>query len=212
MNARITTAGQVNPGRLFAFIEKSWLTLVLIVVCLGLLGSDSLSSLVAWQRTSPVGIQAWSAHFSHWSGGHLFWDLLMFGALAMALEAICRRLLVRLLLIAPPFITATVFLMENHAIYRGLSGLDCALYAALVVIAVRSKWIGSGPAILALGLFAGKCVFEILNGHPLFVSDLPQGITSVPWAHLSGAAVGGIIAWIHPWRCLETHGSVNNGK
>jgi len=203
MNARITTAGQVNPDRLFAFIKKSWLTLVLVVICLGLLGSDSLSSLVAWQRASPVGIQAWSAHFSHWSGGHLFWDLLMFGALAMALEATCRRLLVRLLLIAPPLITATVFLMENHAIYRGLSGLDCALYAALAVVAVQKKWLSPALAILAMGLFVGKCVFEILSGHPLFVSDLPQGITSVPWAHLSGAAVGGIIAWIHPWRCRK---------
>jgi hypothetical protein len=197
MNARITTAGRVNPGRLFAFIEKGWLTLVIVVSCFFLLGSESLSGLAAWQRTSPIGIQAWSAHFSHWSGGHLFWDLLMFGALALTLEATSRRLLVRLLLIAPPLITATVFLMENHAFYRGLSGLDCTLYAALAVVAVKNKWIGPATAILASGLFAGKCVFEIMSGQTLFVSDLPQGITGVPWAHLSGAAVGAIIAWIH---------------
>ncbi len=200
MNARITTAGQVNPDRLFAFVERIWLTLVIVVSCFFLLGSESLSSLAAWQRISPIGIQVWSAHFSHWSGGHLFWDLLMFGALAFALEATCRQLLVRLLLIAPPLITIAVFLLENHAIYRGLSGLDCSLYAALIVVAVQKKWIDPFTAILALGLFVGKSVFEILSGQTLFVSDLPQGITGVPWAHLSGAAVGVILAWTHSRR------------
>ena len=198
MNGRITTAGRVLPGRLYLDIKKYRLTLLAVAISLILFWLNAISGWAAWERSSPIGLQLWAAHFSHWSGGHLFWDLLTFTALAVMIEATDRRLLGKLLLIVPPAIIAAVWIMEDHDIYRGLSGMDCALYTALVVMAFRKRWIGQIFMTIALGLFVGKISFEIWTGQTLFVSDLPAGVTGVPWAHLSGALAGASVALLSP--------------
>jgi hypothetical protein len=186
----MTTAGQAIPGRLFPDLGPYRLTLLFAGVAAGLFFMEALSHMATWQRADPIGLQLWTGHLVHWSGGHLFWDLLTFTLLACFIEVTDRRLLIRTLLIAPPVILATVWLMEDHVVYRGLSGLDCALYTALVVLARKRQWIGPVATILAVGLFIGKIAYEVVTGTTLFVADLPNGISPVPWAHLSGAIIG----------------------
>lgn len=194
MNAHVTTAGQVIPGRLFKVGERYIVTLLIAVSCIILYLNQSLSNWAVWQRADPFGFQVWISHFSHWSGGHLFWDLLMFTCIGAIIEAVDRRLLIRILLISPVLIIGSTWLMENHLNYRGLSGLDCALYAALIVIAIQRTWISYPSGYLLIGLLLGKCAYEIFTGNTLFVSDLPGNVTAVPWAHLSGAVAGVLIA------------------
>jgi len=194
MNARITTAGQAIPGRLFRIMESHGMTLFIAVACVFFSLSGTISDWATWYRVHPLGIELWSSHFVHWSGGHLFWDLLMFTTMAACIEAVDRRLLTRILVVSPPLIIASTWIMENHAVYRGLSGLDCSLYAALVVVALKKSWVSRFMAILLLCLFVGKSIYEICTGGTIFVSDLPSGITGVPWAHLSGAVSGMVIA------------------
>jgi membrane associated rhomboid family serine protease len=206
MSVRMTTAGQAIPGRLFPDLRPHWLTLLVAGIAAVLFLLEPLSQWATWQRGMPLGLQLWTAHFVHWSGGHFFWDVVTFGVLASLIESADRRLLVRLLIITPPVILASVWLMENHVVYRGLSGLDCALYTALVVMAFRRNVIGPGMTVLGLGLFIGKIAFEILTGNTLFVADLPAGITAVPWAHLSGAITGLLLGFCSdriPFKSLD---------
>ncbi len=80
-------------------------------------------------------------------------------------------------------------------IYGGLSGLDCALYALLMVLLIKRE-IRSGSrvwvaffSLLYAGLIA-KIAYETVTGLTLFVSNAHSGMVPVPLAHLVGAAVG----------------------
>ena len=211
MSVRMTTAGQAIPGRLPPLLSSFWLTGLMVIVAMALFLVEPLAQWAAWHRSLPLGPQLWTSHLAHWSFQHLFWDLLTFAILAGVLEVAGRGLLIRVLLVAPPVILLCVWVFEDHLVYRGLSGIDCALYTALMIAALRKGWIGPWLAVIAIILFVGKIAFEIITGATVFVSDLPQGISGVPWAHLAGAATGltlGILPWVsRNFKKLDNNGS-----
>jgi hypothetical protein len=79
--------------------------------------------------------------------------------------------------------------------YRGLSGIDSALFAMLAAVMLREAfaerdWSRLGlVATISLG-FAAKVGFEIVSGATLFVDSSAAGMTPVPLAHVVGALVG----------------------
>jgi len=77
--------------------------------------------------------------------------------------------------------------------YRGLSGIDSALFVLLVAGVLKERLQDkSYPAMLVAGftllLLAGKILFEMVTGDTLFVSSTDAGFVPVPLAH----AIGGI--------------------
>jgi len=80
-------------------------------------------------------------------------------------------------------------------IYGGLSGLDCALYALLMVLLlkreIRSRsWIWVAFfSLLLVGLIA-KITYETVTGLTFFVSNTHLNMVPVPLAHLVGGVVG----------------------
>lgn len=189
-------AGQVNPGRLFRFMKDIFITASVAFVCYLILMTPQLNELFTWHRSDPVGIEIWMSHLTHWSAGHYFWDALMFLGLGVFIERHNRRLLIVLMATCPFAITMTTWLLEDHITYRGLSGFDCSLYAAALIIAYRKSWISRGATAALIILVAGKSLIEIATGSTLFVNDLPAGVTPVPWAHISGTLAGLIISLI----------------
>src|SRR5690606_1684428 len=122
------------------------------MICLSLTVTliPSLAVWATWQVCSPIGLQVWLAHFTHWSPNHLLWDILTFTFLTALVESSDRRLLIRLLLWVPPAIIIATWMGGSHVAYRGLSGLDSALYTALLVSLYREKRVNSLFIILSL--------------------------------------------------------------
>lgn len=142
-----------------------------------------------------------TGHLAHWSWEHWFWDaipLVIMTAVAArrapARTALClavSALLVPLAVLAAcPGITC----------YRGLSGIDAALYVfcgftliAETRVAWRRRALG-----LALAGFAAKCVYEALTGGAVFIDARAASIVTVPVAHLTGGLVGWALSRRHP--------------
>ena len=85
--------------------------------------------------------------------------------------------------------------MPDLMIYGGLSGLDCALYALLMVLMIkreirsRSRVWFAFFCLLFAGLMA-KITYETVTGLTLFVSNAHSAMVPVPLAHLVGGVVG----------------------
>jgi hypothetical protein len=87
------------------------------------------------------------------------------------------------------------FALPHMATYRGLSGIDSALFALLTTrIAGQSvadkNWLNlSVVSVVGIG-FAAKVGFEVLSGTTLFVDSAAAGLIPVPLAHVVGGLVG----------------------
>lgn len=154
-------------------------------------------------RTAIAAGEVWrlfTCHAMHWSIDHLAWDLLAF----LCLLPLCLRESVRrtwwTLAAASLAISGAVlvFLPEMER-YRGLSGLDSALFVFLAASRLTRGRSGTVAGV-ALGLFAAKLAFEMATGSTLFTSV--EGFVPVPLAHLVGALCGGACASL--WRAGPT--------
>jgi hypothetical protein len=99
--------------------------------------------------------------------------------------------------------------------YRGLSGIDSALYVLLAVTLLKDEvhgrrwgWVMAISGVLFA--FIGKVGYEIVTGGTIFVNSGASHMIPVPLAHCVGAAVGMIVGlmripnWLHtPWRDLS---------
>jgi hypothetical protein len=110
-------------------------------------------------------------------------------------------------MLATVFVAAIVIplglliLQPGMHLYRGLSGLDSALFALLCVSIAREhaddrRWV---VVLAGLGLaFLLKSAIELFSGAAVFVDTSSAGFAAVPLAHLLGAAVG--LAGLRPDR------------
>ncbi len=155
-----------------------------------------------WGQYDRVAIAAgeyWrllSGHWTHISAEHLFWDVLMFLVLSVPCEYDSRRRYVICLFSAVVLISCTLwYAMPQLLWYRGLSGLDSALFALLLTTLTREDiqakrwyWV---IGYITLGLaFTAKIGYEWMTGQALFVGGLSGQIVPVPLAHVAGATVG----------------------
>ena len=89
----------------------------------------------------------WTGHLVHFGPAHLRGDLLAFFVWAALLEAESRAALWRILLVVAPLLSlAVLFYCPTLAEYRGLSGLDCSLVVALILLRGVAK-----PRVRGLG-------------------------------------------------------------
>lgn len=158
--------------------------------------SAPLAAALEFDRDAILAGEAWrlvTGHLTHWSWEHVFWDLALFVALAgVALRARPRATLLTLL-ISPLWISAGLWLWQPELVlYRGLSGVDSALFA-LVCVSLLGRCETSALRVLAAALAFGfmcKLGFEFRAGETLFVDASRAGFVAVPLAHLLGAVLG----------------------
>jgi len=153
-----------------------------------------------YHRQSILQGELWRLLTGHWTHGsteHLVWDVLAFIALGVPLALASFRLFWSTLIASAVAISAYLLVLAPEwERYRGLSGIDSALFAALA-----AAWIirGSKPekilAGLGLGAFALKIAYELVLGTGLFVSPI-AGYDVLPAAHAVGAATGVACAMI----------------
>lgn len=137
-----------------------------------------------------------TSHFVHWSAEHLFWDVLALGVLGWFCERESAGRFLQCVVVSAVLIPAILWFAEpDMATYRGLSGIDSALFGMLATriireAAVEQDWSRLGAAgLVALG-FAAKVGFELVTGSTLFVDSSAAGMTPVPLAHIVGGLVG----------------------
>jgi rhomboid family GlyGly-CTERM serine protease len=183
----------------------------------------SLAAELQYDRGAIAAGEWWrlvSGHWAHYGADHFFWDVLAFGALGLACEQRSRCRFLVCMTASAVAVSLSVWLwLPGMSGYRGLSGIDSALFA-LLFVEFWSEMVRSGErhSVVFLGgclaVFLFKIVFELTTGTNLFVKTLESGPVGVPLAHITGATVGFLVglgavnrrilcAFIHktsPWR------------
>ena len=141
-----------------------------------------------------------TGHLTHWNGSHLLWDLVAFVALGISC---CRFSLHRfweaLLTSAVAIPLAVILWQPGLTSYRGLSGIDSALFGlALVEFGKFAHREGRRGLSLLAGIagigFVLKLAFEFSSGRAIFVSSGEIEFVNVPLAHLVGFGCGVLAA------------------
>lgn len=155
------------------------------------------------------GWRLFTGHLTHFGWNHLVWDLTVFVGLGSCCEPLGRlRFLVGLGLSMAFVSISVLWLQPQFAVYRGLSGVDSALYGAacahllLVARRNRDRVLGLVTSAALLG-FALKTVFELRTGAVIFTDNTTQPFEAVPLAHLVGALTG--IALVVIWEIPRWH-------
>jgi rhomboid family GlyGly-CTERM serine protease len=184
-----------------------WATLLLSAVAVGVHLAPAAAACLQYDRAALAGGEPWrllTGHWVHWSAEHLAWDVLVLAAAGAALEsAFGRRALVLTVLLSALAISAAVWLLHPElALYRGLSGVDCALVVAASVCHLRTALERGDRGLAALlavvlALWGAKVSYEALTGRTLFVA---AGGAFVPvfLAHLVGGACGLVTSLARP--------------
>jgi rhomboid family GlyGly-CTERM serine protease len=137
-----------------------------------------------------------TGHLTHWNLDHLVWDLLMFVVLGTIVEKLSRTRFVLLCLVSALSISLMVLLGQpDLSTYRGLSGIDTALFVYLACVQLANAWHqrrwAQGLLFTALLTgFGGKLFYELVFDRTLFVDSETAGFVVVVMAHAVGAAVG----------------------
>ncbi|MBE2216358.1 MAG: rhombosortase [Opitutaceae bacterium] len=175
-----------------------WITASLSALTLAAWLMPGASAALQFDRTAIAHGSWWqllSGHFTHWTPSHLGWDLAAFALLGTILERRSRAGLVTTLAAGAIAISAAVWtLAPELATYRGLSGIDSALFVAcvslLVAEAARERRPASAAWILLGAIaFVAKTVVESMTTTTFFVAP-DASFVPVPLAHAAGAAAG----------------------
>ena len=161
--------------------------------------SFSLRIQLLYDRSALDHHELWrllTCHWVHLSWDHLLWSAMTFLGLGSLCELIDKQKYCATVAASALVIPAALWWgMPDLVIYGGLSGIDCALYALLMVLLIKRE-IRSGSrlwvacfALLLAGLIA-KITYETITGLTIFVSNNHSGMVPVPLAHLVGGAVG----------------------
>ena len=190
--------------------------LAVVVQC-----STGLAEALQWQRNTGSGVRWLTSHLCHWSWNHLVWDVFAFGLLSLLSLRVAPSRYVFSLLAAAMMIPLEIRINQPMLdSYRGLSGIDCALFG-LVAAALWRQPSGDRKgvsarimAVLGGGGFLAKTLYELTTGGTLFVDAGPEPFIPVISAHLVGffcGAVAGLAKPIHPSQSSHRESSMAAG-
>ena len=174
------------------------LTLILASAANAIKTSPGLTEALQFDRSAFSRGEIWrlvTGHFTHFGADHLRWDVIAFVAFGSLVEFRSRQAWVYCVAISAVVISFGVsWLQPQFALYRGLSGIDSALFAFVTTDLVREGRRAKDKLMIGLGAlalcgFVAKCVYELVSGRTLFVES-GDTFQPVPLAHLLGAVVG----------------------
>ncbi|WP_442507477.1 rhombosortase [Novipirellula sp. SH528] len=183
------------------WLRHSPVTAVLSAIAIAAYAFPSLTAGLQLDFASVTSGQWWrllTGHLTHFGGGHLFWDVLMFVVLGAACERQHPKLFAVSLIVMALGISATIMLAcQDVSGYRGLSGIDTGLFVWFIADQIRqslanrdrmfaSVWTATGM------LLVGKLVYEFTTGEILFVNA--EGFKPLVESHLAGATFGAMFA------------------
>jgi len=148
----------------------------------------SLRIQLLYDRSALVHNELWrllTCHWVHLSWDHLIWSAMTFLGLGSLCELMDKKKYYATVAVSALLIPAAIWWgLPDLVVYGGLSGLDCALYALLMVLLIKREirsrnrlWVACF-SLLLVGLIA-KITYETITG-----------LTILPLAHLVGGVVG----------------------
>lgn len=175
------------------------LTLLAAVISL----APAVAAACQMHRDMVLGGAWWqllTCHLTHWNIDHLFWDAVVFaglGAICEHRQRLSWAICVCGSAIAIPI--ALLVLCPAMTTYRGLSGIDSAIFALFVVgnlADARKRKDRNGVLIYATVIlgFAAKLAFEVGTDSTFFVDSRAAGFVPIVEAHVVGAMVGTLVA------------------
>ena len=174
-------------------------SLLLTVAAVIIHFSYGLRVQLLFDRSALAHNELWrliTCHWVHLSTDHLFWSAATFFVLGSLCEILDTRKLYAAVGISAITIPIIIWWgMPDLLIYAGLSGLDCALYALVMVLFIRREirsrsWIWVALFSLLLGGLVAKIIYETTTGLTIFVANIHTDMTPVPLAHLVGGCIG----------------------
>jgi len=188
------------------YLNQVPLTVWLVLAAVGIFCCPSASRLAEYDRSLLGAGEVWrivTCHLAHWNFDHLVWDTFALAVLGVMCERRTRAGWLICLIAASVAIPAAILLLQPEmATYRGLSGLDTALFAMLAVLVLHEKWSDRdwkqvAVVFVLLAGFAGKIAFELATGGTVFVDSAAGHFTPAPLAHLVGVLAGGFVGVMH---------------
>lgn len=201
LGARQETAGRHRPVVSTRSRRAGWAALALALPAPVLAAWPPAGALLQFDRAGIVAGELWrviTAHWTHWSLDHLAWDLLAFGTLTFLGWRISPQRTLATILLSALTISAVVLDGTEMRYYRGLSGIDSALFV-LVAFAMFRRTRGEADRSRRLWIacatagFAAKVAFEILTGGTVFADS--STFVPVPLVHVVGGLCGAVLAW-----------------
>ena len=153
-----------------------------------------LAAFLVYERSAIAGGELWrlvTCPLVHFSGDHLFFNLLVFAAAGVLIERRRPRLFAHLCFATSLAGSFCLFLLSpGMSVFGGLSGIATM---AVVFLAAEEAGRGTRGSLLWLAvlvLTAGKVIAEWLLGAPLFAGR--ETFVLVPSVHVAGgiAALG----------------------
>jgi rhomboid family GlyGly-CTERM serine protease len=167
---------------------------------------DPLTAVLQFDRDAFARAEIWrlvTGHFTHFGADHLRWDAIAFVAFGSLVEFRSRLAWIYCVAISAVVISFGVsWLQPQFSLYRGLSGIDSALFAFVVTDLIREGRRTRDKLMIAFGSlaltgFLAKCVYELISGQTLFVEP-SDAFQPVPLAHLLGAVIG--VLTVQEWK------------
>ncbi len=195
---------------MFNFIRETPITISITAVALIAFLIPPVAGLLELDTTANLLLQipqVLGCHVLHWSFEHLSWDLFMFvliGTLCERRSQLDYAVVLLLSSILIPFFVAAY--VPSVSTYRGLSGIDTALFSFAALLLVDESWREKNwqavwiYGILFVGML-GKTGYELAFGGTLFVNS--DAFSPVPIAHIVGAAIGSLVAGMRKFRKRE---------
>ncbi len=128
-----------------------------------------------------------TGHLTHFGSSHLLWDVVVLVAVGVVAAAIDgRRTIAAMALAAIAIPLAVLWLQPQLAIYRGLSGIDSALFGLvatmLLVRAIRERrWAVAAVVQVGIISFFAKTAYELWTGQTVFVEAASAGFVGCRW-------------------------------
>ncbi|MEO2048475.1 MAG: rhombosortase [Pirellulales bacterium] len=195
-----------HPSNSMLPSNRSWLPswpylLLTGLALLSLIAMVSPTLTLAWQfdRSAIQHGQWWrllTGHLTHWNLDHWIWDWSTFVALGLvSLKRSPQRTHMTIGIAAVSISVALWVWYPNLETYRGLSGVDTALFTLLatelLVQGLRDKrYLLTGMVLLCTVGLVAKMGYEMVTGNALFVDSAAAGFETITLAHVVGAAVG----------------------
>ena len=175
------------------------LSTVMLLLNLGLLfwtpNAENVLNWLQYDRSAIVEGQLWrlvTGNLVHWSAEHFLLDVAVFLFIGCLYERSLGNSYPWILFLTGMAVGASALIfLPQMALYRGLSGVDSGLFAAVLCLECgqaqrdRRNWLFLLPAV---GIFVLKLGYESATGRMFFgtesLGDLGQ---PVPLAHAAGA-------------------------
>jgi rhomboid family GlyGly-CTERM serine protease len=183
-------------------VKVPWTTLFVACVSLAAFFWPHGSELLMYDRQAVLKGELWrltTAPFVHFSGSHLFWNLVVFTAAGVSIETANHKGFLVMCVFTAIFPSIIYLLISPElARYGGLSGLATGAMTYLCLCQLRSDSQNSAIWIAVIALIGIKIIFEMTSGTTLFVPAGSEPFHVLPSVHMMGCA-GAVFAtaWCH---------------